>query len=69
MSNAVLWNFFDAFLLGSYLWNGFRGDAQRSNLNFAELDDIHSIGHVDAAFRMHNKDNPDDHDHIYFFQV
>ncbi|XP_053170325.1 hemopexin [Scomber japonicus] len=56
------------FFKGSYLWNGFRGDAQRSNLIFTELDDIHSIGHVDAAFRMHNKENPDDHDHIYFFQ-
>lgn len=40
-----------------------------SNASFQELDDIHHIGHVDAAFRMHDEDNLDDHDHIYFFLV
>ncbi|GAA6216127.1 hemopexin isoform X1 [Lates japonicus] len=55
------------FFKGAHLWRGFHGSAQLSNESFKELDDIHHIGHVDAAFRMHNKDNPDDHDHIYFF--
>jgi len=55
------------FFKGSYLWKGFRGPAQLSNELFQELDDDHHIGHVDAAFRMHNPENPDDHDHIYFF--
>ncbi|XP_029305644.1 hemopexin isoform X3 [Cottoperca gobio] len=55
------------FFRGSHLWKGFHGPAQLSNESFKELDDIHHIGHVDAAFRMHNVENPDDHDHIYFF--
>ncbi|XP_070786476.1 hemopexin [Enoplosus armatus] len=55
------------FFKGAHLWGGFRGPAQLSNESFKELDDIHHIGHVDAAFRMHNTENPDDHDHIYFF--
>nr|CCA29190.1 warm temperature acclimation protein 65-2 [Lateolabrax japonicus] len=55
------------FFKGGHLWKGYHGAAQLSNESFKELDDIHHIGHVDAAFRMHNKDNPDDHDHIYFF--
>ncbi|XP_060888778.1 hemopexin [Labrus mixtus] len=55
------------FFKGSHLWKGFTGPAQLSNESFKELDDIHNIGHVDAAFRMHNPDNTDDHDHIYFF--
>ncbi|XP_068575957.1 hemopexin [Cebidichthys violaceus] len=55
------------FFKGSHLWSGFHGAAQLSNESFKELDDIHHIGHVDAAFRMHNADNPGDHDHIYFF--
>ncbi|XP_042369124.1 hemopexin [Plectropomus leopardus] len=55
------------FFKGSHLWAGFSGPAQLSNASFKELDDIHHIGHVDAAFRMHNAENPEDHDHIYFF--
>ncbi|CAJ1087001.1 hemopexin isoform X2 [Xyrichtys novacula] len=55
------------FFKGSYLWKGFHGPAQPSNESFKELDDLHNIGHVDAAFRMHDPDNTDDHDHIYFF--
>ncbi|XP_041637858.1 hemopexin [Cheilinus undulatus] len=55
------------FFKGSHLWNGFHGPAQLSNELFKELDDDHNIGHVDAAFRMHNPDNTDNHDHIYFF--
>ncbi|XP_070711535.1 hemopexin [Pempheris klunzingeri] len=55
------------FFKGAHLWKGYHGPAQLSNESFKELDDIHHIGHVDAAFRMHNKDNLGDHDHIYFF--
>ncbi|XP_051283974.1 hemopexin [Dicentrarchus labrax] len=55
------------FFKGPHLWKGYHGSAQPSNEHFKELDDIHNIGHVDAAFRMHNIDNPDKHDHIYFF--
>ncbi|XP_031707857.1 hemopexin isoform X1 [Anarrhichthys ocellatus] len=55
------------YFKGGHLWNGFHGEAQLSNEFFKELDDIHHIGHVDAAFLMHNADNPGDHDHIYFF--
>ncbi|XP_076579730.1 hemopexin [Chaetodon auriga] len=58
---------FTYFFKGAHLWKGYHGPAQLSNESFKELDDIHHIGHVDAAFRMHNADNPDDHDHIYFF--
>lgn len=56
------------FFKGAHLWKGFHGPAHLSNETFKELDDLHHIGHVNAAFRMHNVDNPDDHDHIYFFQ-
>ncbi|KAL1021967.1 hypothetical protein UPYG_G00020560 [Umbra pygmaea] len=55
------------FFKGDHLWKGFSGPAQLSNSSFKELDDYHHLGHVDAAFRMHNKDKPKDHDHIYFF--
>ncbi|XP_034533930.1 hemopexin isoform X2 [Notolabrus celidotus] len=54
------------FFKGAHLWKGFHGPAQLSNESFKELDDLHNIGHVDAAFRMHDPDNADDHDHIYF---
>ncbi|KAM3585261.1 uncharacterized protein V6R79_012378 [Siganus canaliculatus] len=56
------------FFKGSHLWKGFHGPAQVSNEVFKELDDLHQIGHVDAAFRMHSPGNAGDHDHIYFFQ-
>ncbi|XP_069022438.1 hemopexin [Embiotoca jacksoni] len=55
------------FFKGGHLWKGFNGTAQLSNESFRELDDLHDIGHVDAAFRMHSTENPHDHDHIYFF--
>ncbi|XP_077439938.1 hemopexin [Vanacampus margaritifer] len=55
------------FFKGAHLWKGFHGPAQLSNELFKELDDDHHIGHVDAAFRMHNPENHDDHDHVYFF--
>ncbi|KAM4560500.1 hemopexin [Odontesthes bonariensis] len=50
------------FFKGSHLWKGFNGPAQLSSEYFKEL-----IGQVDAAFRMHSTDNPDNHDHIYIF--
>ncbi|KAJ8352495.1 hypothetical protein SKAU_G00239710 [Synaphobranchus kaupii] len=55
------------FFKGDHLWRGFRGPAELSNGTFKELDDHHHIGHVDAAFRMHNEDDHSDHDHIFFF--
>ncbi|KAF7664165.1 hypothetical protein LDENG_00187150 [Lucifuga dentata] len=55
------------FFKGDHLWKGFDGPAHFSNESFKELDDLHNIGHIDAAFRMHNEENTDDHDHIYFF--
>ncbi|XP_035533680.1 hemopexin [Morone saxatilis] len=54
------------FFKGPHLWKGYHGSAQPSNEYFKELDDIPNIGHVDAAFRMHNVDNQETHDHIYF---
>lgn len=56
------------FFKGGHVWKGFHGPLHLSNEFFKELDDIHLVGHVDAAFRMHNKENPEDHDHTYFFQ-
>nr|XP_015807999.2 hemopexin [Nothobranchius furzeri] len=46
-----------------YIWNSFRGPSQLSSEYFRDLS-----GRVDAAFRMHNTENPDNHDHIYVFQ-
>ncbi|XP_017288315.2 hemopexin [Kryptolebias marmoratus] len=50
------------FFKDGHIWKGFHGPAQLSSEHFKEL-----TGHVDAAFRMHNTGNPDDHDHIYLF--
>ncbi|XP_060716103.1 hemopexin [Tachysurus vachellii] len=57
------------FFKGDHLWNGFSGSAELANLTFQELDEYHHLGHVDAAFRMHNKDEEDNkhHDHVFFF--
>lgn len=55
------------FFEGHYLFKGFHGKAELANLSFAELDDHHHLGHVDAAFRMHYEDSPSDHDRIYLF--
>lgn len=57
------------FLPGDHLFKGFHGLAERSNESFAELDDHHHLGHVDAAFRMHYEDSPSEHDHMFFFLV
>ncbi|XP_058478062.1 hemopexin [Solea solea] len=55
------------FFKGCHVWKGFHGPAQLSNEVFKELNGINH-SHVDAAFRMHNTENPDVHDHIFFFQ-
>ncbi|KAL0985521.1 hypothetical protein UPYG_G00157960 [Umbra pygmaea] len=55
------------FFKGDHVFKGFHGQAELSNASFAELDDHHHLGHVDAAFRMHYEDNPTQHDHIFFF--
>lgn len=56
---------------GDHLWKGFSGPAEFANGTFQELDEYHHLGHVDAAFRMHNKDEEDSehHDHVFFFLV
>ncbi|XP_072513711.1 hemopexin [Salminus brasiliensis] len=57
------------FFKGDHLWKGFSGPSEHANGTFQELDEYHHLGHVDAAFRMHNKDEDalKDHDHIFFF--
>ncbi|XP_069573134.1 hemopexin [Brachyistius frenatus] len=55
------------FFKGDHVFKGFHGKAELSNESFAELDDHHHLGHVDAAFRMHFEDSPTDHDHMFFF--
>uniref|UniRef100_A0A3Q2DKT4 Hemopexin a n=1 Tax=Cyprinodon variegatus TaxID=28743 RepID=A0A3Q2DKT4_CYPVA len=57
------------FFKGDHLFKGFHGKAELSNGSFAELDDHHHLGHVDAAFRMHYEDDPTHHDRIFFFLV
>lgn len=54
---------------GAYMWKDFHGPAQRVSESYKEIDDIPNSGRIDAAFRMNNNANPDDHDHIYFFLV
>ncbi|XP_068185958.1 hemopexin [Antennarius striatus] len=54
------------FFKGDHLFKGFHGKAEFSNESFAEMDDDHHLGHVDAAFIMHYEDGSD-HDHIFFF--
>lgn len=46
------------------MWKGYQGPAQLVSESFKD-----NIGHIDAAFRMHNSANSDDHDRIYFFLV
>ncbi|KAL3999302.1 beta-1,4-N-acetylgalactosaminyltransferase 2 [Sarotherodon galilaeus] len=55
------------FFKDGHLWNGFYGPAKPSTMFFKELDEHHHLGHVDAAFRMHNPENQDAHDHIFLF--
>lgn len=54
---------------GAYMWKDYHGPAQRVSESFKKTDDVPEIGNIDAAFRMHNKANPDDHDRIYLFLV
>lgn len=56
-------------LSGPYLYKGFSGKAELANSSFNELDDHHHLGHVDAALRMHYRDDPTHHDHIFLFLV
>uniref|UniRef100_A0A3P8W2A9 Hemopexin n=1 Tax=Cynoglossus semilaevis TaxID=244447 RepID=A0A3P8W2A9_CYNSE len=51
------------FFKGDYVWKGYHGEAQLTSKVFRDMN-----GHVDAAFRMHHSDNPDLHDHVFFFQ-
>lgn len=51
------------------MWKDFHGPAQLVSESFKEIDDIPNTGRINAAFRMHNKANPDDHDRIYLFLV
>lgn len=51
------------------MWKGYRGPAQLVSESFKEVHDNLNIGNIDAAFRMHNSANPDDHNRIYFFLV
>ncbi|XP_013886185.1 hemopexin [Austrofundulus limnaeus] len=55
------------FFKGPHLYKGFSGKAELANSSFTELDDHHHLGHVDAALRMHYKDDPTHHDHIFLF--
>uniref|UniRef100_A0A3Q0SMM0 Hemopexin n=1 Tax=Amphilophus citrinellus TaxID=61819 RepID=A0A3Q0SMM0_AMPCI len=55
------------FFKGDHLWKGFHGPAHPSKMFFKELDEHHHLGHVDAAFRMHNQEDQNVHDHIFFF--
>ncbi|KAM9454676.1 hemopexin [Clarias gariepinus] len=57
------------FFKGDHLWKGFSGPAELANGTFQALDENHHLGHVEAAFRMHNKDEEDSkhHDHVFFF--
>nr|ABL74446.1 warm temperature acclimation-related 65 kDa protein [Acanthopagrus schlegelii] len=63
---AVNEEYIPYFFKGDHLFKGFHGKAELSNESFAELDDHHHLGHVDAAFRMHYE-NSSDHDHMFFF--
>ncbi|XP_056621840.1 hemopexin [Triplophysa dalaica] len=55
------------FFKGDHLWKGFTGPAGLSGGTFKELDEHSHLDHVDAAFRMHHGDDPNTHDHIFFF--
>lgn len=54
------------FFIGHNLFKGFSNKPEHSNESFAEMDDDHNLGHVDAAFRLHHEDGHD-HDHMFFF--
>ncbi|XP_029942057.1 hemopexin [Salarias fasciatus] len=54
------------FFKGSHAWKGFHGPAQPFSEFFKGLES-HHVHHVDAAFRRHDEENKDDHDHVYIF--
>nr|XP_046259875.1 hemopexin [Scatophagus argus] len=54
------------FFKGDHLFKGLHGKAELSNESFPELDEHHHLGHVDAAFRLHDE-NSTHHDHIFLF--
>ncbi|KAJ0070427.1 hypothetical protein NL108_010512 [Boleophthalmus pectinirostris] len=54
------------FFKADHLYKGFDGEAELANETFAEMDDDHHLGHVDAALHMQHEGSPDD-DHIFFF--
>uniref|UniRef100_A0A8C6UXL8 Hemopexin a n=1 Tax=Neogobius melanostomus TaxID=47308 RepID=A0A8C6UXL8_9GOBI len=55
------------FFKRDHLFKGFHGDAELANETFSELDDHHNLDHVDAALFMHHEDDPDLHNHFFFF--
>ncbi|KAK6309530.1 hypothetical protein J4Q44_G00194110 [Coregonus suidteri] len=54
------------FFKGDHMWSGFHGPSELINGSYKELDDHHHLGHVDAAFCLHQP-NDEDHLHTYFF--
>ncbi|XP_034549283.1 hemopexin [Notolabrus celidotus] len=55
------------FFKGDFLFKGFQGLPELFNETFAELDDLHHLDHVDAAFIMHYEESPTDHDRVHLF--
>ncbi|KAM4795407.1 hemopexin [Rhinophrynus dorsalis] len=51
------------FFRGDYVWTGYRGQAQLINETWGGLS-----GPVDAAFRIHNKKEPLEHQRMYLFK-
>ena len=54
---------------GDHLFKGFHGQSELSNGSYEELDNVHTLDHVDAAFIMHFNESDSDYDHIFFFLV
>ncbi|KAK7938791.1 hypothetical protein WMY93_002117 [Mugilogobius chulae] len=46
------------FFKADHLYKGFHGEAELANETFAEMDDDHHLGHVDAAFHMQHEGSP-----------
>ncbi|KAK6486710.1 hemopexin-like [Huso huso] len=51
------------FIKDDHLWKGYRGSSEFTNQTFHELH-----GSIDAAFRMHHKVKPEDHDRVFIFK-
>uniref|UniRef100_A0A4W5KIL5 Hemopexin n=1 Tax=Hucho hucho TaxID=62062 RepID=A0A4W5KIL5_9TELE len=54
------------FFKGDHMWAGFHGPSELINGSYKELDEHHHLGHIDAAFCLHQP-NDEDHLHTYFF--